>query len=159
MTKQNNETFDTLESLRLEIDDIDLELLILLRQRSEAVLRVKKLKDDEDHKNDIFIKPDREERILKKVVNNAIGYSSDFFFHTWRCIIAESNVLEQPWLSVFCDKHDLLAVRFFYGFNINVIHEEPLKSHIFVSKHLDSVEPDMKFAFEGETYFCYIKNK
>ena len=89
-----------LKDLRLEINDIDREIIELFVKRSDVVRRVKILKDSQTHDAQSFalhIRPDREFDVVTNALklSEKAQYSHKFFFHTWRGVIAASNFLEQ----------------------------------------------------------------
>ncbi len=89
-----------LKDLRLEIDNLDKEIIELFVKRSEIVNQVKIFKDSQPHNIQHFslhIRPDREFDVIQNALrlSEQSKYSHKFFFHTWRGVIAASNFLEQ----------------------------------------------------------------
>jgi|GEM_PF-6818102 len=89
-----------LKDLRLEIDNLDKEIIELFVKRSEIVNQVKILKDSPPQNTQSFtlhIRPDREFDVIQNALrlSEQSKYSHKFFFHTWRGVIAASNFLEQ----------------------------------------------------------------
>lgn len=89
-----------LKDLRLEIDNLDKEIIELFVKRSEIVNQVKIFKDSQPQHSQNFslhIRPDREFDVTQNALrlSKQSKYSHKFFLHTWRGVIAASNFLEQ----------------------------------------------------------------
>ena len=141
--------------LRLQIDEIDQKLISLLQERSRIVQSVKTIKDSAHNQHfQLYIKPDREYSILKKIINTVgnYGYPKEFFYRTWRGIISASNLLEQDLkLLATCSKSYNDIYQHFGMQSLPVIEEnshkafEMLQTNIF---HILAFQADNSKIFE-----------
>ena len=89
-----------LNDLRLEIDNIDEDIIKLFVKRSAIVNQVKIFKDSQTNNAENFvlhIRPNREFDVVANALrlSEKSKYSHKFFFHAWRGVISASNFLEQ----------------------------------------------------------------
>jgi chorismate mutase len=92
-----------LHDLRLQIDEIDKQIVDLFLKRASVVDLVKKVKDGqllnsaENKDFALHIKPKREYDVIQNVLSLGKNsqYSQKFFFNVWRGVIAAANFLEQ----------------------------------------------------------------
>mgnify|MGYP001429173337 CR=1 FL=1 len=80
-----------LEKLRLKIDDVDSKILNLLSKRSDIVSEIGKHKT----KNAAVVDLNREDMILKRLINQEHGYySKDTIIRIWRELFEASSKLQ-----------------------------------------------------------------
>jgi chorismate mutase len=90
-----NQQNKNLNFFRAQIDEIDLKIIELLRQRMQIVQDVAKFKQERNEK--FYIKSSREADMIKNLVNTARGqFPKSTIVNIWRKIITTSNMAEQP---------------------------------------------------------------
>jgi len=90
-----NQQNKNLNFFRAQIDEIDLKIIELLRQRMQIVRDVAKFKQDRNEK--FYIKSSREADMIKNLVNTSHGqFPKSTIVNIWRKIITTSNMAEQP---------------------------------------------------------------
>jgi chorismate mutase len=90
-----NQQNKNLNFYRAQIDEIDLKIIELLRQRMQIVKDVAKFKQERNEK--FYIKSSREADMIKNLVNTAHGqFPKSTIVNIWRKIITTSNMAEQP---------------------------------------------------------------
>lgn len=90
-----NQQDKQLQSLRSEIDKIDEQLVSLLDQRMEVVLKVGELKKNNQEK--FFIRSNREADMIKDLIKKVgPNFPKSTIVHIWRKIITAANMQEQP---------------------------------------------------------------
>jgi chorismate mutase / prephenate dehydratase len=93
---QHNKACDSdLSVLRCDIDNIDEQIISLLKARMEVVKKVGELK--EKSKESFFIRSNREADMIKNLVQKSQGIlPKATIVGIWRKIITAANMLEQP---------------------------------------------------------------
>jgi chorismate mutase len=146
--------------LRVRIDEIDQQLINLLHERSCVVKNVKKIKDSTHNKHfQLYIKPDREYSILKKIINTTSnnGYSKEFFYRTWRGIISASNLLEQDLkLIATCNKSYNDIYQHFGMQCVPMIEENPYKAFEGLQTDIFHI---LAFQMDNSAIFELLKNQ
>jgi chorismate mutase len=146
--------------LRVRIDEIDQKLINLLQERSRVVHNVKKIKDSTRNKQfQLYIKPDREYSILTKIINTTSnnGYSKEFFYRTWRGIIAASNLLEQDLKLLATCKKSYNDIYQHFGMQcVPIIEEKPHKA--FEKLQTDTFHI-LAFQFDNSAIFELLKSQ
>lgn len=94
---------ENLKSLREEIDNIDQEILQLLEERQKVVHRVGKYKSA--NKEICFIKPDREDQMLKILCEKQQSLPRKLIVKIWRAIISASLITEKNFTILSCTKN------------------------------------------------------
>jgi chorismate mutase/prephenate dehydratase len=90
-----NQQNQALLAFRSEIDEIDLQLISLLKKRMEVVAKVAELKTKNNER--FFIKSAREADMIKALISKADGIlPSSVVVDIWRKIITSANMHEQP---------------------------------------------------------------
>lgn len=98
MENQHNKKYPaTLNAFRVEIDNIDDQIINLLGQRMEVVNKVGELKKSKNEK--FFIKSNREADMIKNLVKksnlNSKKFPKSAIINIWRKIITAANMHEQ----------------------------------------------------------------
>ncbi len=103
---------EELEALRDKINLIDDEILGLLSNRSEIVLKIGNQKKNEIN----VIDPDREQKILERLLNNSKGlYSKDTIVRLWREIFRSSEKLQKITESHIQSKRSIENISIYKG--------------------------------------------
>jgi chorismate mutase len=94
MVMKNNSKKDPLLQLRKSIDNIDNQIIDLLNERIDIILKVSDYK--KSIKDKFFIKSAREADMIKNLVSKANpNFPKSTIVNIWRKIITSANVLEQ----------------------------------------------------------------
>lgn len=92
--KSNKSPEEALQDLRIEIDKIDNDLILLLEKRMNIVAKVGELK--RDNKENFFIRSAREADMIRDLVAKSDGsFSKIMIVEIWRKIISAANIFEQ----------------------------------------------------------------
>ncbi len=102
---------DELDALREKINLIDDEILKLLSNRSEIVLKIGKHKKEET-----VVDLDREQKILDRLINKSEGsYSKDTIVRLWREIFQSSEKLQKINVSDIQSKRSIKNINIYKG--------------------------------------------
>ncbi len=129
--KNSKEFNEKLSNLRKEIDDIDIKILDLLKDRFGVVENVKKLKDNEN--DDFYIKSAREADMIRNLINKSGDkLPKSLIVDIWRKIISFSNCSEQE-LKIALHNPDKIPdlkhiLRFYYNDEIPVISHDTVST-------------------------------
>ena len=132
-----------LEKLRLEIDDVDSEILNLLSKRSNIVSEIGKHKT----KNTPVVDLNREEMILNRLLSKTTGnYSKDTIIRIWRELFEASSKLQISKDSSIETKRSISSIKPYKG------GKSSIKGNTFICGH------NFKYVYSPQK-FCHDPNK
>lgn len=107
---------DILQNFRNQIDEIDREILAILKRRSAIVAQVGTHKRA-TQKERCFLRPAREAVMVKELKNKDVGhFPNEFLYSIWRLLIAGSTNIEQTLtVSALADGNGLYLAREYFG--------------------------------------------
>ena len=145
-----------LEKLRKQIDEIDEKLINIFAKRANIVQQVKNIKEHSTDAFQLYIKPEREFNILKKVTQQAedFSYKKEFLFNTWRGIISASNFIEQDLNLVATCRDSQVELFQHFGMQRKV---ELLKSNEAFIMLMENIVHVLAFNVNNSTIFDLLK--